>query len=64
VRNRWWLAGLRDHDAARTNQAFERRLRDELDLDALSAELPAVVHQTMEPTTLTPPGPWRPLATP
>jgi hypothetical protein len=40
----------RKHDAAQTIQAFSTRLRDQVDLDTLSAELLAVVDQTMEPT--------------
>jgi hypothetical protein len=40
----------RKYDSARTVQAFSVRLRDEVDLDALSAELLAVVEQTMQPT--------------
>jgi hypothetical protein len=40
----------RKHDAAQTVQAFSTRLRDQVDLDTLSAELLAVVEQAMEPT--------------
>jgi hypothetical protein len=40
----------RKHDAAKTIQTFSTRLRDQIDLDTLSAELLAVVGQTMEPT--------------
>jgi hypothetical protein len=40
----------RRHDAAETIQAFSTHLRDQLDLDTLSAELLAVVDQTMQPT--------------
>jgi hypothetical protein len=38
------------HDTARTIQAFSTRLRDQVDLDTLSAEVLAVVDQTMQPT--------------
>jgi hypothetical protein len=40
----------RKYNAARTVEAFSLRLRDEVDLDALSTELLAVVDQTMQPT--------------
>jgi hypothetical protein len=40
----------RRYDAAKTIEAFSTRLRDQIDLDTLSAELLAVVSQTMEPT--------------
>jgi hypothetical protein len=42
----------RRYDAARTVAAFSARLRDQVDLDTLSAELLAGVEQTMEPTTV------------
>jgi hypothetical protein len=38
------------YDAARTVEAFSVRLRDEVDLDMLSAELLTVVDQTVQPT--------------
>jgi hypothetical protein len=40
----------RRYDAARTIQAFSARLRQQVDLDTLTAELLAVVDQTMQPT--------------
>jgi hypothetical protein len=39
----------RRHDAGRIIEAFSVRLRDQVDLDALNAELLAVVDQTMQP---------------
>jgi hypothetical protein len=41
----------RKYDAIRTVEAFSSRLRDQIDLDALSVELLAVIDQTMQPTT-------------
>jgi uncharacterized membrane protein YbhN (UPF0104 family) len=40
----------RKFDAANTVEAFSVRLRDEVDLDALTAELLVVVDQTIQPT--------------
>jgi hypothetical protein len=40
----------RRYDAAQTIQAFSDRLRQHVDLDTLTAELLAVVDQTMQPT--------------
>ena len=40
----------RRHDAAQTIAAFGTRLRDQVELDTLTAELLAVVDQTMQPT--------------
>jgi hypothetical protein len=40
----------RRHDAGRIIEGFSVRLRDQVDLDALGAELLAVVDQTMAPT--------------
>ena len=41
----------RKYDAAKTAEGFTARLRDEVDLDTLSAELLTVVDQTRQPTT-------------
>jgi hypothetical protein len=44
-------SGLRRrYDAARTVEAFSTRLREQVDLATLSAELLAVVDQTVQPT--------------
>ena len=40
----------RRSDAARTVQAFGARLRQQVDLDALTSELLVVVEETMQPT--------------
>jgi len=40
----------RRHDGARTIEAFAAGLRDQVDLDSLTAELVAAVDQTMQPT--------------
>jgi hypothetical protein len=40
----------RRYDAAKTIEAFSARLRDQIDLNTLSTELLAIVHQTTEPT--------------
>jgi hypothetical protein len=42
----------RRYDTAQTITAFSARLRQEIDLDTLAAELVSVVHQTMQPTTV------------
>ena len=40
----------RRHDAARVIERFGSRLRDQVDLDTLTAEVLAVAEQTMQPT--------------
>jgi hypothetical protein len=40
----------RRYDAAKTIEAFSARLRDQIDLDTLAAELLGIVDQTTEPT--------------
>jgi hypothetical protein len=42
----------RRYDAAQTIQAFSARLRQQVDLDTLTAELLAVVEQTIQPTSV------------
>ena len=42
----------RRYDAARMIQAFSGRLRQQVDLEALTGELLAVVEQTMQPTRI------------
>jgi hypothetical protein len=42
----------RRYDAAQTIQAFSARLRQQVDLEALTAELLGVVEQTMQPTSV------------
>ena len=41
----------RKYNTAQTIEAFNARLRDQVDLDTLSGEVLAVVDQTMQPTT-------------
>ena len=41
----------RRYNAARTVEVFSARLRDEIDLDTLAAELHTAVDQTLQPTT-------------
>jgi hypothetical protein len=42
----------RKYDASKTLEAFRARQRDEIDIDALFAELAAVINHTMPPTVL------------
>jgi hypothetical protein len=50
----------RRYNAAKTIEACSARLRDEVDLDTLSAELLAVVDQTMSPlVSMERPAPFR-----
>jgi hypothetical protein len=55
----------RRHDTTRIIEGFGTRLRDQVDLDTLTADLLAVVDQTMQPTQTSlwlrpPPEPPRP----